>query len=251
METIEAARTAVRIWYNDKDISANIAPMLQSFEYTDYGSGQVDDLQIAIKDPDDRWLNAWYPDEGARLRAEIVITEGSVTEVLPCGEFVIDAPGYSHPGIMSLKGTSASVTTALRRQKKARFWLHATLKSVAARIAEEHGVSIVFVGPDTPALTKTEQKDESDLGYLLRQCEREGYALKVESNRLVIYRQADIDAQPPALTIDRRGGRVISYDFNENLTDSYRSCKVRYRHPDIGILYAEYTPPIRPRMARS
>lgn len=243
MEAIGAARTTIKLWYNDKDISAYIQELLQSFEYHDFASGQVDDLQVSLADPDDRWLHSWYPDKGARLRAEIIWSEGSVSRRLECGEFVVDTPGHSGPpdGI-SLKGTSASVNTNLRRQQKTRKWRHITLKQLAANIADQQGVKIVFHGADTPPIVKVDQKDESDLHFLLRICEQEGYTLKVESNRLVVCSQWELDSQAAAFTIERRGGSVISHNLNEDMVDTYKACKVRYKHPDLGYFTVTYTP---------
>lgn len=252
METIASARARVKLWYNDKDISADIAPMLVSFEYTDYASGQVDDIQVTIKDPDDRWCHSWYPDEGAKLKAEIVWTEGSVTKNIPCGIFVIDSPTYASPGIITLKATAASVTTSLRRQKKTRQWKHVTLKQLASKIAGEQAISIYFDGGDTPPLTKAEQKDESDLAFLLRQCQREGYTLSVDTsrsadkNQLVIRKRTAADSAASIMTLTRRGGIVESWTFSTESLETYRSCQVRYKHPDKKLLTATYTPPDAP-----
>lgn len=242
METIAAARTEIKLWYNDVDISADVAPMLVSFEYHDFASGQVDDLQVSFKDPDRRWLNEWYPDEGARLRAAIIWTEDNITRALPCGEFVIDTPQYSHPGVITLKGTAASVTTSLRRQKRTREWRAVTLKAIAKKIAEEQGVIMLFQGSDTPVIAKVQQKDESDLKFLLEVCEREGYGLKVESNRLVVYPRDEFDSNEPVRTIELGSSAVLGYQFTEDKVNTYKACKVRYKHPDKGYVEVTYTP---------
>jgi phage protein D len=246
-EAVHARRTEVRLWYNDRDISADVAPMLVSFEYTDFASGLVNDIQVSIKDPDGRWLGSWWPDTGARLRAKIVQTEGPIERVLNCGEFVIDSPSYTHPGVIALKATSASVKTSLRREKKTRRWENITLKGLAEHIAREHGVGIGFKGADTPPIAKAEQKDQSDLEFLLQQCEREGFALKVgldldSLNSLIIYPRAQYDGAKPVVTIDRTDGTVIGYTFSQDGLESYRACKVVYRHPDKKMLSSIYTP---------
>jgi hypothetical protein len=77
-------------------------------------------------------------------------------------------------------------------------------------------------------------------------CEREGYGLKVESNRLVIFNRAVFDARPPTITLTRRGGVVESWSFTDDQVDTYRACQVRYKHPDKKLLTATYTPPNAP-----
>ncbi len=224
--TVKLPRARVDLWYDDVDVSADVTPHLEAFEYADYGSGQVDDLQVAIKDPDDRWCHEWHPDQGARLRAEIVSFDGSQERRLPCGEFVIDTPTYGAPGQITLKATSAAVTTSLRRQKKTRQWQHVTLKQLADRIAADQAVTVYMVGQDTPPITKVIQKDESDLEFLLRMCQRQGYTLKVDSGRLVICRQSDIDSAAAVATIWRGGDVAVDWSFSQEWMEKYRACTV-------------------------
>ncbi|MCE5315159.1 MAG: contractile injection system protein, VgrG/Pvc8 family [Armatimonadota bacterium] len=253
METIAAARVRVKLWYNDKDISASIEPMLVAFEYTDYASGQVDDIQVMLKDPDGRWLHELFPEEGSTLKAKIVWSEGSIQKSLPCGVFTIDAPEYDDPpGIVSLKGTAASVTTSIRRDKKTKRFENITLKQLASKIAAEQNVSIFFRDEDTPPLAKVEQKDESDLAFLLRQCQREGYALSVDTsksagaNQLVIRKRVNADSAESTMILKRHGGIVEKCRFGGESLETYRACEVKYKHPDKGLLTYTYIPPNAP-----
>lgn len=248
MDIGQAARTQVQLWYNDVDISVDVAPGLLSFEYTDFGSDQVDDLQVSIADPDGRWRGEWYPDRGAKLKAAIVWSEGAVQRRLECGTFTIDQPSYSgSPDVITMRALAASTTTSLRREKKTRAWVDITLRSLVGKIASEQGVTIVFDGADTPTMAIVQQKNESDLSMLSRICEREGYAIKVDSNRIVVYQRGKTDHQPSVLTISRTGGRVLpGWQFSTKSVDGYKSCVVRHKHKDKGLIEATYTPPNPP-----
>lgn len=244
METIAAARATVELEYDGTDITADIEPFLQSFEYTDFGADQVDDIQVTLADPDGRWRGSWYPEKGATLRAGIRWSEGAVSRKLDCGTFVVDTPEYGGPpDAITLKATSASISTSMRRQARARQWKGVTLGQLVQKIGTEHGTTIKLSGPDTPTLVKIEQKRESDLAFLTRICGREGYALKVESNRIIIYRRATIDAQTPALTIRRGSDNIVSYRFADDRVNTYAACQVKYQHPGKGLLTATYTDP--------
>ena len=257
MQAIHAASTAVQIWYNDRDISADIAPMLVSFEYSDFAAGKIDDLQIVLTDPDGRWCGNWYPDKDARIRAKIIWAEGPIRRELPCGTFSVDEPEYSSPGLMTIKATAVSLGNTLRRERHTQHWKRATLKEIARRVAIDQKADLQFRGEDTPPLSKLEQKDESDLGFLLRICEREHYGLKFDSGpdagkrqRLIIYQRTSSDASPAVMTIRREmldvaaddGIIRVDWSFRERNVDTYRACKVRYNHPDSGLLTATYPP---------
>lgn len=244
MDAIQAAKAEIKIWYNDKEISADVAGALTSLEYSDFGDGQIDDLQVAFADPDGRWRGAWNPERGATLRAEIVQSEGGIIRRLPCGTFTIDSPEYNSPGSITMKGLAASMTSSIRKEKRTRAWSSLSLKALVAKIAGEHpGVSMIFEGDDSPVISKVEQKNETDLQLLSRYCEQCGYALKIDSNRLVVYRREEIDSQAPVLTLTRTGGRVLSYRFASKSLDCYRACCLKFKHPDKGLITATYTDP--------
>jgi phage protein D len=256
-EIIDAARVVARVVYKGRDRTADVAPFLEELEYTDYASGKVDDLQISFRDPEGLWRNDLYPGHGAKLYVEIVQSapfdgaQGASLQgwpkTLKCGTFVVDSPEYSGPpDVITLKGTSASVTTSIRRQKRSRFWIHTTLKQLAEKIAAEEGVKVVFEGPDTPPLAKCEQKMVSNLDFLLRSCQNEGRALKVESDRLVICERSKWDARRALVAISKGQSNIISYSFGEDHIDTYRACKLRYKHKDVGVLTVVYTPPNAP-----
>lgn len=242
MEAIAAGRASARLYYNNVDVSADLRPWLISLEYNDFGSGQIDDLQVKLKDPDGRWTRSWYPESGARLSADIIWTEGRLRRKLRCGEFTIDAPEYESPGVMTLKGTAASITTSLRRTPYTKLWQNATLKSIAQSIASKQGITIVFDGADTPPISKVLQKSEADLAFLLNQCQSRGYALKVDSNRLVIYKLLDVDLRTSVVTFKKDESNLVSWKFSPDSVDTYSSAVVKYAHPDKGLITATYTP---------
>lgn len=47
--------------YGQRNITSDIAPYVLSVTYTDYLSGQSDELEVTLEDSDGRWINAWYP----------------------------------------------------------------------------------------------------------------------------------------------------------------------------------------------
>ena len=73
--------------YEQKNITSDITPYVRSVTYTDYLSGQSDEVEVELEDTDGRWVRAWYPGKGDRLTLKIGY-EGE--PLLPCGVFEID-----------------------------------------------------------------------------------------------------------------------------------------------------------------
>ena len=56
--------------YEQKNITSDITPYVRSVTYTDYLSGQSDELEVELEDADGRWVRHWYPGKGDTLRKE-------------------------------------------------------------------------------------------------------------------------------------------------------------------------------------
>ena len=98
--------------YEDKDITADVAPYLISFSYTDYLEGQSDELQVEFEDADGRWLRNWYPDQGDALSLSL---GDQFTGLLSFGKFEIAEIEYNHPpSTVSLKALSTGITKSSR-----------------------------------------------------------------------------------------------------------------------------------------
>ena len=67
-----ARRARIKILYDNKDISKDLAQYLKSFSYNDVISGQADDLSITLEDRTGLWKNDWLPEKGATLVVSII-----------------------------------------------------------------------------------------------------------------------------------------------------------------------------------
>ncbi|WP_406850629.1 hypothetical protein WH390_02055 [Candidatus Arsenophonus nilaparvatae] len=107
--------------------------------FTDQLSGQSDELTVELEDSAGRWRGAWYPGKGDTLSLAL----GRVgTPLRPCGTFSIDEIELSGPpDTVSLRGLSASVTTALRTRSY-RAFEQTSLAAIARRIAQKHHLTL-------------------------------------------------------------------------------------------------------------
>lgn len=243
--TEHAPTTRIQLTYQGHDISPDVAPGLLAFRYQDFASGQIDSLELSLADPDGRWRGTWAPQTGDTLTAAIITRDaGGREQRLACGTFAVDSTGYTLPATVSVKALAASVNRAVSRTRRTRAWQSVTLKAVAEKVAAECRATVQFVGADTPPLERVEQKDETDLAFLHRLCQQEGYGIKVDSQRIVLYHRRTLDSSPAVLTLSP--ATLAAGAFEADATVAYARCAVKYRHPDKGLLKAVYTLPGAP-----
>lgn len=140
-------RTEVYIEYENKDISADIKPYLLDFSYQD-NENEADDLQITLEDKEGLWQKDWFPQKGAKIKAEIFTInyefEGQRLR-LPCGKFEIDDLGCSGPpSTVKLKAISIPVSNSVNQEKKTKAWEKVTFKNIANEIASNNSMGIMI-----------------------------------------------------------------------------------------------------------
>lgn len=126
--------------YGQHNITSDITPYVLSVTYTDYLSGQSDELEVALEDSDGRWINVWYPRQGDKLKLKI----GYAGEpLLPCGEFEIDEVEFAFPpSTVSIKALAAGVKKSVRT-RVGRAYENTTLAAIALRIAKRNHLVLV------------------------------------------------------------------------------------------------------------
>jgi phage protein D len=225
-------RTRIELFYEGADISADIAPYLLSFEYTDKYSGEADDLQLTLEDRDKLWRDPWYPGKGAKISASI-ITENwghpAETTSLYCGSFEIDEIEVSEsPLQVTIKATSAPRSTNLRNESKNRNWEGYKLSGIAGDIASNAGLALEYLAPDDPVNDTRNQVEQDDLSFLRERCLNSGLALKVTDTKIVIFDESEYEGHPAVSKIERGSFRILSMNIKTKLADTYKSASVKY-----------------------
>lgn len=229
---------AVALIYEGADISADLAPHLLSFGYTDNEHGKADELEIRLEDRKKFWQGSWFPSKGARITASILcrdwITPGRDLS-LDCGSFEVDEielEGSRTGGdVVTIKALSSLVKTQARHQKKTRAWENASFKAVAADVAAQNGFLVKFEGPDK-AFGRMDQRNETDLEFLVRQAEAAGMRLKVAEDTVVLFAGTKYDSQPADLSLSRGSSDILSFRLRYKSVDVHSGAKVAYHDPD-------------------
>lgn len=212
-------------------MDADIAKSVITFNFTDKAHGESDDMSATFEDREHLWQGGWAPDKGDKLTARIVcrnwFVEGDEV-TLECGEFTCDEPEISGPpDTASIKGVSAFTDTPIRQEEKTKSWENSNLKQVAQDVATRHGLDLYFKG-EPISFNRLEQRQESDLAFLQRLAEKNGYNLKVNDGQLTLISGKEADAAASSLTIVRGEDAVSRFSLRSKSADVYEGAQVDY-----------------------
>jgi len=244
--------------YDLVDITRDISPFVEGLSYKDC-LAEADDLQIELADPNGLWSGPWMPDKNAKLTVWIDALEtppqpspkgeGAQKSSLPCGWFFIDTVTASGPpNGVSVKGTSADLSTSLRREEKTRAWENVRLKSLFADVAANGGLALSYITDINPTYQRIEQKKQSDLDFAKELAEKEHISVKVTAGQLVVFDRDEYDGAAEIATFPRTDKtRVSSWSLETQIVDAYSACVISYRHPGKKkLLSYTYRPPNAP-----
>ena len=228
-------QTTLSVSIAGRDISADLAPDLLSFEYCDVEKDEADEVSITVKDETGRWAGSWRPEGGELVTASIMsgIAPGIPTGVLPCGTFHVDSMRVSgSPRTFEMRAVSIPINTPIRRKAKTRAWEKTDLRSIAEKIAGEAGLTLLYDSEDEPpSYDRADQDRESDLKFLSRLANDCGCSVKVSDDRLVIFDQRTYEKKPAVKTITLGVSAVLSWDLSAEQSQKYKSVTVSYRDP--------------------
>lgn len=189
---------AFTLLYNNKSATADIAKDLIEAVFTDHLTGEADELDITLADPDRKWLGDWYPTKGATLQFAI----GYENEpLLDCGTFAIDEITITDsPNTVQIRALSASVNDELRTIKH-KGYDNQTLDQVIKAIAKELGYAVE--GKIEALQIERLTQQESDLAFIKRLADTYGYLVKVSGKRLIFSKLSALNNAKSIATLDR------------------------------------------------
>ncbi len=225
-------KAIAHLTYEGVDISEDIAPFLMSMSYTDNGTNRADDLSVTLADREGRWHDAWMPNSGDEVEAEIRLENWygpGISRSLSCGTFTIDSLSLDGPpDKVVIQALSYPGNDVIKNELRTRSWEEVTLQQIASSIADSAGMAFMFETEDV-RYDRLEQSNESDLSFLTSICEKEAVSLKITNNTLVLLDDRTYEAQPPVRTLTRGESDILSYSFNRSVVDAaYAACEISY-----------------------
>ena len=208
----------IQITYNGVDITDSVS--VNRCYHDMYAGGQSDTLHLRLNDVDNLW-DAWEPATGDEIRVDYdSISTGTM--------FVSDAVPQN--GVFTITAQSAPMS-GFDRQNKA--WQKVRLLQIGAEIAKRNGLSFHSYGVADRLYSYLSQA-EGDLRFLNRIARLEGCAVLVYDRKLIMYAEAEMEAQEPteALDITIDG----DYKYQDRSADLFGSCVV-----ESGMYYGKFT----------
>lgn len=211
--------------YEQKNITSDITPYVRSVTYTDYLSGQSDELEVELEGADGRWVRHWYPGKGDTLSLKIGY---EAAPLLPCGAFEIDEIEFAQPpATVSIRGLATSVKKSVRT-RVGRAYENTTLAAIAQRIAKRNKLTLTGKIRDI-RIDRVTQYQERDVEFLTRLAREYGYAFKIVGSKLVFTELADLRDGGTVATL--RATDLIAIRLRDKIKDIYQEAKVKYHDP--------------------
>lgn len=211
--------------YERKNITSDITPHVRSVAYTDYLSGQSDEVEVELEDADGRWVRHWYPGKGDTLSLKIGY-QGA--PLLPCGSFEIDEIEFAQPpATVSIRGLATGIKKSVRT-RTGRAYENTTLAAIAQRIAKRNKLTLTGKIRDI-RIDRVTQYQERDVEFLTRLAREYGYAFKIVGARLVFTELADLRDGGVVATL--KATDLITIRLRDKIKDIYQEAKVKYHDP--------------------
>ena len=187
---MEPRKTSFTLYFTGerKDVTQDIITDLLSLSYTDKETDEADELSLTLKDSHGIWAGTWSPDGGEKMEAYIHAGDvsGKEDSRLYCGEFFVDSLSTSgSPRVLNIRAVSIPLNKTIRRKLRTRAWEKTALKDIAAAIAKEAGMELLYDAQDNPIYDRQDQKRESDLQFLSRLSREMGISLKITDEKIV------------------------------------------------------------------
>lgn len=223
-------KASISLRYNGVDVDGTTRRNINSFKYTDVASGSSDSISIVFSDPERKWINAWFPVKGDRLEptihADNWIADGKRSS-LACGLFYIDSFSFNgNPLRTTLEAVAVPVMDGFKGTKRTATYERTNLREIGAAIASRNGIALHYSAP-TISVEKTEQSDQDDCNFYNTILKKYGLVLKIFSNRLVVFDEADYERKTVVAELTERDIDP-GWTWNTVLAGTYTGIKYSY-----------------------
>lgn len=202
---MEPRKISVGIFYNGHDVGGDLSPYLKSFSYSD-SMDESDSISLTLDDRDKRWIGEWFPVNGDRISASILLNNWSYEgdkRTVSCGDFVVDDFTLTGPANeCQINGVSAPVMTEFKESKHTKTWEKVTVRQIAAEIAQKYGMSLNYDTGLDITVDRQEQNNAIDSSFLKEICDKYGLGIKIYASKLIIWSREEYDSRPVIFTID-------------------------------------------------
>ena len=247
-----ARRTSVHLVYDGKDITKEIQAYLLDFSYTD-NDKEAEDIQLNLENRDRLWLNSWFPKRGDEIQAKIVMEHYNFPGekiVIPCGKFEVDEiTAKGSPNVVSLKAISHPAKGDSKDTKKNKSWEWIEYKDLVKEVAARNKMAVTFEIEGSRIYDKIDQNQLSDMEFIKKISEEQGYEVKLENKKVVVTREKFYIKQKPKFKIRYTPPgkadipyeddlyELLSWEFTQSGLHAYAAAENQYKDPESGKVF--------------
>lgn len=226
-------KAKISVHYKGKNITSQISPYIKGLSYTDVASGASDSLSLKLIDRDKKWMGDWHPSKGDAISAIIYLhnwDKPGTKKTFNCGTFTVDDLDYGgRPLYCNIGATSIPQHEAFHSSTRSKTWKKVTLHEVAKEIASRSGMKLYYEAEEI-SIASIEQSKQKDSEFLYSLCNDYGLAMKVFSNKLIIFNEETYEKKAPVVTI-KESEVDDGWAYNTSLSGTYTGVKVSYTEP--------------------
>lgn len=202
----------MQLIYEGKDITGIVE--IRKADLID-NAGNPDGIELILNDPKGLW-SQWKPEKNHTIEVKESGFDGGVM--------------YSDV-ISQQRGLIIIKALSIKQEAKTpniRSWDNVRFIGLAQEIAAKHGLTLQVYGVNDQLYSRVDQYEQTDFEFLSRRCLLESCSLKITDNKLIIFDEPFMEAQPQikTLTPDDMDGDFL---FKNKSNQIYGSCKVSYK----------------------
>lgn len=178
----------MKLLWNGENIEPKVD--IQDIIMHDRAGGLADSIDILFPDPEQAWVK-WKPQKGDKIEA---LVDGYSSGVMYFDGWEINGKTFK----------AMAISTPEKGKSEAfRAWNGATFIEISKDIAAACGLSLDTYGIVNYTYDRVEQKGSGNLKFLKYLCDREGYCLKCNNGKAVIFGEKVFENKTSVKTIFR------------------------------------------------
>lgn len=227
-----ARKSVPSLSFNGKNVTTTLKDYLESVTYTDVASGSSDSIDIALHNIGMKWLGAWYPKKGDKIKGSITFKDWDAAGKdlkLSCGTFVLDSIKFNGGPLAAKFGALAiPASESFKTTDRTKTWKKVTVKKIATDIAKRYKLKLSYSGPSI-TINAIEQSEKPDSAFLYEICGKYGLSMKVYNSKIVIYDQTAQEKKKAVTTLTRQSFVDDEWDYEDALEGTYTGARISYK----------------------
>jgi hypothetical protein len=232
--TVKGRRATVSLLYNGVSATTQVAGYLRTFKYTDVASGSSDSLSVELNDPDRKWIGAWFPQKGDKLKPTIQTEDwesDGQSMKFQCGTFEVDDFSFKGgPITMSLDALALPAESSFKTTSRSVTYEKTTLEEIGKTVAERAGISLYYEA-DKVTIEKVEQSNQNDCEFYKKLVEQYGLAMKIYDDKLVVFSEAIYEGKDAKATL-QESDFDPGWSWDTQLVGTYTGVQYEYTNSD-------------------